>query len=263
MPKKSRNSNYHVPNLERGLQIMELLSERPEGLTKTEIVAALGLPANSVYRITSTLINMGYLQRDARSRKFHLTGRMMDIGQAWIDRQSLVETAWDTMLDLRDSTRETVLCGALCNHGGVVLEQAPGLHPVTINVAKGTHFPLHATAPGKCLLAFMPGNERDRMISEITLQRMTSNTITSKSALKNELGRIRTRGWSTDKSEIMEGIHCVAAPVFGRDGETAGAIWVVAPSSRMPQKMFNETAGHVIKSAKTISGRLGFRGETP
>ena len=263
MPKKSHNSNYHVPNLERGLQIMELLSERPEGLTKTEIVCELGLSANSVYRITSTLINMGYLQRDGRSRQFHLTGRMMDIGQAWIDRQSLVETAWDTMLDLRDATRETVLCGALCNHGGVVLEQAPGLHPVTINVAKGTHFPLHATAPGKCLLAFMPKAERDRMIAEISLERLTVNTITSKKSLRDELNRIRTRGWSTDRSEIMEGIHCVAAPVFGRDRDTAGAIWVVAPSSRMPQKMFSSTAGFVTKSAEAISGRLGFRGESP
>jgi DNA-binding IclR family transcriptional regulator len=108
----------------------------------------------------------------------------------------------------------------------------------------------------------MPERESEKMIREIKLDRHTDRTITSKEKLRKEIKAIRKRGWSTDVSEIMEGIHCVGAPVFGRDNELAGAVWVVAPSVRLPEKMFKTTAEIVIDHAERISASLGFRGSS-
>ena len=64
------NSKYHVPNLERALYMIELLSSSPAGMGITEISNQLGISKNSTFRIAMTLLHHGYLTRDENSKAF-------------------------------------------------------------------------------------------------------------------------------------------------------------------------------------------------
>jgi IclR family acetate operon transcriptional repressor len=77
MVKKSDNSKYHVPNLERALAIMEHLSQHPAGLTASEISEQLKIPRNSIFRITSTLVDTHYLIRDEVTKKYQLSQKLL------------------------------------------------------------------------------------------------------------------------------------------------------------------------------------------
>ncbi len=57
-------NEYSVPNLERALSVLELLSKHPEGLTRTELADILDIPSNSAYRISMSLFTNGYISRD-------------------------------------------------------------------------------------------------------------------------------------------------------------------------------------------------------
>jgi hypothetical protein len=58
-------SRYSVPNLDRALSLLEVLSATPSGLTLSELAATLQIPTNSVFRISRTLEERGYLERQA------------------------------------------------------------------------------------------------------------------------------------------------------------------------------------------------------
>ncbi|WP_251267997.1 IclR family transcriptional regulator C-terminal domain-containing protein, partial [Enterobacter hormaechei] len=80
---------------------------------------------------------------------------------------------------------------------------------------------------GKCLLAWQPERVQESIISELQWERATPTTITSAQQLRDELGRIRARGWSFDNGEDYPDVRCVAAPVFNANNELTAAISVV------------------------------------
>ena len=66
-------ANFQVPALERGLEILETLRHHSEGLGINEAARLLEIPVNSAFRILNTLLQYGYVQRDAKSKKFTLS----------------------------------------------------------------------------------------------------------------------------------------------------------------------------------------------
>ena len=56
--------------LDRGLRVLRVLAESPEGLTVTELSNRLQVNRTVVYRLISTLEQHGLVRRDARSRLF-------------------------------------------------------------------------------------------------------------------------------------------------------------------------------------------------
>lgn len=71
--------------LDRGLRVLRVLAESPEGLTVTELSGRLQVNRTVVYRLISTLEQHGLVRRDARSRLFvglgllHLAGAVQPI----------------------------------------------------------------------------------------------------------------------------------------------------------------------------------------
>jgi len=97
--------DYHVPNLERALAIMELLAERP-GMGVSRIAEVLEFPKNSVFRIIMSLHRHGYVVRDGSAKTFQLSRKLLALGHAATNTKTLVENAVDVMRELRDSTRK-------------------------------------------------------------------------------------------------------------------------------------------------------------
>ena len=79
----NKKSGYNVPNLERALAVMEMLSEHPEGLTRTELAEALEIPSNSAYRISMSLMENGYITRREGSKKFFLGDKPIQQENNW------------------------------------------------------------------------------------------------------------------------------------------------------------------------------------
>ena len=83
------NSPGYVPALDRTLDILELLSSADKGLSLSALSQQLDLPKNAVFRITQTLMARGYLDRDAKTKEFELTSKLMRIASFRANRLSL------------------------------------------------------------------------------------------------------------------------------------------------------------------------------
>ena len=255
-PAENGDANYHVPNLERALVILEFLAENP-GAGLSHIAEVLRLPKNSVFRITMSLARHGYVLRDEATKGFVLSRKLLALGYAATNKHTIVACSLDVLRELRDATRETTLLGTLLGAEGVVLEQAFGTHPFKFMVDAGTRFSLHTSAPGKVLLAFLPEPEREAILRSLTLTRHTERTITTLPALRKELAEVLRLGYGVDRAEEIEGCHCIGAPVLDSHHYPVASIWVTGPSNRVRLGDF-PALGRLIKGhAARISSRLG------
>jgi DNA-binding IclR family transcriptional regulator len=252
-------NNYHVPNLERALEILELLSKFPEGLQQKDLIEKLKFSKNSIYRITMTLMSWGYIIRDDETRRFVLTRKMMLVGASAMGDQNLAVKAIDSMRDLRDKINMTVLLGVLDGNEGVIIEQAVGGHPFKFSVDLGARFLLHSGAPGKALLAYLPEEERNAILDTIILTKFNERTICTKSALKKEFSKVRECGYAIDKAEQFEGCHCAGAVIKDHTGLPIAALWVTSPSISFPESRFEEIGKLTVECCSTISKKFGFQ----
>lgn len=247
-----------VPGLERGLRILELLVDFPEGLTQREIAERLDCPPASVHRLSQTLLTHGYLVRDEEGRVLKLSRKLVAMGSRVLAEEDWLSEAMDAAKVLRDAVKETVLIGTLAGKSLVVLGQVLGTHPFKFSVDLGTLLPLHTAAPAKAMLAFLPKAERRRLLQQNTYEKFNERTLTSVQALEAELMQVARQGYAVDRQEQLTGIHCVAAPVFNRHGYPVAALWTTGPADRLRERDFPAVAAQVMEQAQRVSRRLGF-----
>lgn len=258
LPRRVAVSRYKVPNLERGLQILELLVDHPAGLQQSEIATLLRCSKTSVYRITMTLLEHGYLNRNGETRALSLSRKLVAMGCRTQAQPDLMGVSVDVLKRLRDRVKETVLLGTLVGTELVVLEQVLGTHPFKFSVDLGTRLPLHTAAPGKAILAFLPAAESEDLLRRLDFTRYTERTLGDAAALREELSRVVAGGHAVDRGEQLTGIHCVAAPVLDRHGYPVAAIWVTGPSDRLAARDLGGVGKLVAEQARVISNRLGY-----
>lgn len=251
---------YNVPNLERGLLIIELLAQNPEGLTLVEITNTISISKSSAFRTVSTLIFKNYLQKNEATKKITLSRKMLSLGISSVNQHSIVEMSIDVMRAMRDELKDSVMLGMVLGLKGLVLEQVPSLYPTKIYVEQGTQFNLHSSVGGKAILAFLPEQELNKILREIELTKESPQTIVSKEKLKKDLKKVKQRGYAIDKGEGITGINCVGAPIFNENGFPVAAIWMTAPKGRLCKKSFDKKGVIISKYASEISAKLGFFG---
>lgn len=254
--KTGQGAGFQVPALERGLEILEALRHHADGLGINEAARLLEIPVNSAFRILNTLLQYGYVQRDAKSKKFTLSTKLFTIACDHTAETSLVEAALPVMRELRDALKETVVVSVLSGQEGIVLEQVPGVHSFRFVCDSGARQALHASASTKAILAFLPEADREAAIAGMRMPRLTANTLTSREKFLQELRQVKKDGYALDRAEALEGVYCVAAPVFDRQDNPVAAITVTGPGSRLQPERLPEFGDKVKEYARRISETL-------
>jgi DNA-binding IclR family transcriptional regulator len=249
-----------VPALDRTLNILELLSDGPKGLTLSELSQRLEIPKNAVFRISQTLMARRYLTRDPETMAFRLTGQWLKLATPRLDGVSLATLARPAMTALRDVTGETTQLGVLCADEGTIIEQVEGTRSLRIVVDLGLRFPLYNNAPGKLFLAHFSDGKRNEMIADMELTPCTPRTITDKALLRKECERIVAKGYSVDHAEADEGVHCIAAPIVREFEGVVGALWISGPAKRLPKSRFRELGEEVKAAARKVSQQIAQMG---
>jgi len=255
---KGNGSKYIIPNLSNALSLIEIMSHESTGMSLSEMIQKTKIPKSTLFRMCSTLMDAGYMMKDEDSGLFMLTRKFLRVGLAALGEESLIEKALAPMRELRDRVNETVLLGTLMDNDVALLEQVIGNYPFTFFIKPGKHFVMHASAPGKALLAFLKDEDRESIFSNIEMTAYNERTITSKEAMMKEIQDIRKRGYAVDRAEEMDGVHCVAAPVFDQHKHPLAVIWTTGPSGRIKEEDFDTIGKEVMACAHKISLSYGY-----
>lgn len=254
---------YRVPILDRTLDLLELLTRLPGGMTLTTLTEALKMPKNSVFRIATTLTLRGYIERDEETKIYRAGCKLLGLGHAAVGGERLIQAAGPILQALRDATGETALLGTLAGNHGVVLDQIPSSHPVKVVVEIGHAFPLHTAAPAKAILAYWSPETQKAFVQKFQFTKKTRHTLTGVTAYLAELKRVETCGYALDRGEESETFACAAAPVFDHRGQPVAAIWISGPSDRLPPDALDNLGVRVRRFADQLSLRLGYTAARP
>jgi DNA-binding IclR family transcriptional regulator len=179
--------------------------------------------------------------------------------------EELIPRAKSVMRQLEAQLGQTIGLGCLVSGEptGIVLATVDGTAGFAFHIEVGFRFPLHTSAPGKAMLAYLPPDERSAYYSCMDFQKYTPGTITSRQEFSMELESVVEKGYAIDVSEQIEGCHCVGVPVFDAERKVVAALWTTGPSSQLPVRRFPEIADIMKKGAQELGLRLRTTGRNP
>jgi DNA-binding IclR family transcriptional regulator len=246
-----------IQSVDRSIRILKALASGPGRLGVSELSERLGLAKGTVHGLLKTLLAHGLIEQHADSDKYQLGPELLQLSNRYLDLNDLRSRslAWSELLAVR--ANEAVRVGAL--HGEAVLIVHHVFRPdSSLQILEvGEMLPLHATALGKAVLAYLPADVQDDLVSA-ELRKLTGHTLDTRAALKRELTAIRKQGYALEREEAVIGEVGVAAPIFDRRTEAVGAVGVAGSRSRLLTRGREPTvAAAVLEAARGISRDLG------
>jgi IclR family transcriptional regulator, acetate operon repressor len=247
-----------VQSVDRALSIMEILA-RDDWSGVTEIAKELGIHKSTVFRLVSTLERRGFVVQHADTQKYRLGFAVVRLASGVRYELDLTQVARPVCERLSEWSGETVNLAVL-EGGEVVNVDQVNLSTATVSVNWiGRRSALHATSTGKVFLAYAPEQVLERYIRR-GLSTLTEHTITDAAVLRQHLDEVRQRGYASALEELEVGLHAVAAPVFGHEGDVVAAVGVSGPSYRLVPERIDEVGRLTADGGLEISRGLGYLG---
>jgi DNA-binding IclR family transcriptional regulator len=247
----------------RAMDVLDLVAERRELLTITEIGRILEIPKSTAFELVHALVEKGYLEIDKYKQKtFKLGLKAFQTGIAYLEKTDFFREIRPLLEGLMEQSRETVFLVQEASGKVVYVDKVESTASVKTSSILGSTNPMHCTGVGKALLAAYGRERVKEIITRIGLASKTPYSFTNFEQLMAELDATRARGYSIDNRESELEIFCVAAPVYDMTGNPIAAISIASPASRMlgnPHRV--KQLGHMVnETALAASRRLGYRG---
>lgn len=253
---------YTVKSLVKALNILEVLAEDGKSApTLTQISRRLHLHISTVHRLLANLVRQGFVEEAPSPGGYQLSYRVLRMGLRVLDRLDFRCVAQPLLRQLNEQTKETVHLAILGEGRAVSIEKFGSPHPVGLDARLGGVMPLHCTGVGKTLLAYQGEEYLNQIAHSPGLERFTVHTLTNLAQLRKELEHIREQGYAVDHEEAVEGLRCVAGPVFDHKGSVVAAFSVAGPATRMTASRIADLTRLVREASQQISYRMGVRGD--
>jgi DNA-binding IclR family transcriptional regulator len=212
-------ARYRAPALDKGLDILELLSETEEGRSQAEIAKALERSPNEIYRMLDRLVRRGYLVR-TESDRYELTLKLFSLAHRHTPMRRLVSQAMPVMRRFARDAGQSCHVTVYDRGEVVVVAQAESPSYWGLAIRVGAHVGLFNTGSGHVLLAFAGDDQRALMMEEHEL--LPGETIPG--ALDARLAVIRDRGYEVMESAQTISVTNLAVPILGPNGEAVAAL---------------------------------------
>ncbi|SPJ22646.1 IclR family transcriptional regulator [Palleronia abyssalis] len=211
---------YRAPALDRGLDILEVLSDQARGLTRAEIVRELGVSASQIYRMLERLVARGYVCRIEGGDRYALTMRLFLLGTGHPPLRRLIAQAQPKMDAFATRLRQSCHL-VLPEHGhAVIVAQASPRSHWEFRALVGARMDLFATSSGLTLLAFQHPDRRAKTMGHWGLAPEEARI----ADLTEDLSEVREAGFRMAPSQQAVGVTDISAPIFGPAGDAMAVL---------------------------------------
>ena len=255
MPKKP--NAYFSSSLEKGLRVLSVFDKQRTEISLSALSRMLNISKTSTYRFANTLVDLGYLKKNPRSKLLTLGTRSFSMAHNILQSFELVQAIKDTIDDFFEAMNITIGAAVLDNDALFILYKREALSTVPFRMPIMSK-DLYCTALGKAVLAYLPLQEALNLIDDARMVKRTGNTLVKQAALLADLEKTRGRGYSLNNEEYIPGLIAIGAPLINRQtnrvfGSVCLDFLTVEHSARSVEQAYAETVKQI---AQEISDKI-------
>ena len=254
--KEARTTRSGTDMVGKALSLLVLLGDEPRGASAADISRRAGLPFSTTYRLLGSLTRDGFVDYEPDGRRYHLGLRIFQLGQRVSNHHGFAGTATPVLRRVTEQTAEAT-----------ILSVRDGLHHLTVSKVDGpqtfrvTSDPGHlgslsATAVGKVLVAFAEDAEREQLIADLPLERLTEKSIVDRDAFRAEIEEVRRRGYAVMDEENELGMRALAVPLLNAQGYAFASLATAAPVFRLTVEGLEAHVPLLQEAAAELAARL-------
>ncbi|CAJ1002408.1 MULTISPECIES: IclR family transcriptional regulator [Bacillales] len=247
-----------IQAVERALKILDLFDEQVTELKITEISERMQLHKSTVHSLLKTLQVHGYIDQNPENGKYRLGMKLFERGHYVIHGLDIRKIAKRYLVDLSMKTGQTTHLVILDDKEGVYIDKVEGPMATILYSRIGRRIPVHSSAVGKVLVAFLPEEELRYILDGYQYVPQTPNTITNEQAFRQELEKVRQAGYAVDNQENEPGVRCIAVPIRNHKGQVVAAVSISTLVSRVDDHMLMEFLGMLKPAAEEMSQQMGY-----
>jgi DNA-binding IclR family transcriptional regulator len=221
-PLDADDARYRAPALDKGLDILELLANQPQGLTRAEIVKEMDRSANEIYRMLERLVVRQYVLRSASGDRYALSLKLFALAHMHPPLNRLVNQALPVMDDFARKAEQSCHLGVYDRGNVLISAQVNSPRGWSFSLQRGARVGLLDTASGQVLLAFSDRPSYQRMQAEHLP--LDGEVPIAAAALQRALVAIRKRGYLQRSSVQSFGVTDISYPVLGPDNTALAAL---------------------------------------
>jgi IclR family transcriptional regulator, KDG regulon repressor len=252
----SENKLESIQAVERAFKILEFVSRRGSA-SLNDIYNEMKVGKASLLRLCYTMVECGYLEKDARTGNYSLTLRTYEIGTGAAQNRDKMTLINNVLRELAEQTGRIAQFSIEDDNQILCLQsigQKGSAFSAYTNV--GTRSPLYCTSAGKALLASYTNSEIMEKWDSMKAKQLTEYTHKDVHSLLKDISEVRRRQYATDKEEDEYGVFCLGMVVLGASGTPLGAISITG-TSLTPEE--EQSLVKVLRPAVTrLSGLLGY-----
>lgn len=247
----------------KALRLLSHVAKCQEPVMLADLSRAVSLPKPTSYRLASMLERAGYMRKDPLTLRYSIGPKFQDIalsglrnGGAGAGRRFLMDA-----LARRVGARVNFVVMRGSELLNVAWVESTSLIRVDIN--PDLQVPVQCSASGKLLLAYAKDAVRDRFLRTAPFKGTTPNSITTALSLRREFARIRSREYSEDREELIQGVNCLAVPVRNQGGEVVAGLALMAPVAVLPLAQARAFLPELRACADAIAAEMTLTGSKP
>lgn len=247
-----QTTTYSAPALEKGLDIIELLSTREIGLGQSEIARELGRSVSEIFRMLMVLQARGYVAQDPVSDRYILTTFVFEIAHRIPKIGRLTAFAEPLMQNLTHFINQSVHLAILSEASILVVSQTNSPGNNVMSVRLGAKIDLWRASSGRVMLAFQSPDALQELLKSVPLPAGLPV-----SQIMKELAEIRQAGVETRDSFVVKGVVNISAPIIDHSGHATAALTVPHIERFDDPVSIEKCKSELIATAAALSKSLG------
>jgi DNA-binding IclR family transcriptional regulator len=219
------------------------------GLTVVELNKRVELSRPTLYRLLNTLELKGFVVASGDPQRFRLGPSVARLAHSWTTSLKLSDVAEPAMRRVWNATEETVALFVPEGLMRLCVAEIPSPHALSFKRGLGYRERLVVGASGRSILAHI----EDR----VDVAAYAEGIDIDIDKYREELRKIRRRGYAVSRDELIQGAVAIAAPVFDGSEQVVGSLAVFGPSVRLPDTRVQEFGRILVREIGDISASLG------
>jgi IclR family KDG regulon transcriptional repressor len=259
MNEPDKKSYYFLNTVGRAVAVLEQFTKSDAELGVAEISRRLKLHKSVTHRILATLTDLKLLAPGSVEGTYRLGVKTLELGLSYLRHSPIDRVAERHLIRLAQQLPDMAFHVAIFDGTEIVYQKSiAGTQAKWPAATLGRRQQAYCTSLGKVLLAYLSPAEIEMYLSKVELRPLTPNTITSPSALREELEQVRLREWAFDNQEAYPGNCCVGVPIREHTGKVIAALSLAGLAQHFQQYGRDNLRQLAQEAAAAISYDLGF-----